>query len=178
MWSQIPGIRCCFSKIWGVILLTRTFLKWLNVVEGLVSLCLNPCCICMSVYQKHFNAVGAGISSGPAKRGIPSSEAAQIKLARTEFFLLIVGVLSNLFNTEIQLTHLCLARVSAQKNAQGSSIVWVFSFGFVKKLTNHSFFSSELFFSVYFTVIKVSYCRFHHSWDLKVFLKALKLIYL
>lgn len=78
----------------------------------------------MKVYQKLFNAVGAGISSGPAKRGIPSSEAAQIKLARTEFFLLIVcQVLSNLFNTEIQLTHLCLARVIDQKKAQGSSIV-------------------------------------------------------
>lgn len=71
----------------------------------------------MNVYQKHFYAVGAGISSGPAKRGIPSSEAAQIILAKTEFFLLIVGVLSNLFNTEIQLTHLCLARVNDQKKS-------------------------------------------------------------
>lgn len=77
----------------------------------------------MNVYQKHFNVVGAAISSGPAKRGIPSSEAAQIKLARTEFFLLIAGVLSNVFNAEIQLTHLCLARVSDQKKAQGSSLV-------------------------------------------------------
>lgn len=110
------------------------------MVEGLISLCLNNCCICTNIYQKCFNAVGAGISSGPAKRGIPSSEAAQIKLARTEFFLLIVGVLSNLFNTEIQLTHLCLARVNDQKKAQGSSVVEVFSFAFVQKLTNHSFF--------------------------------------
>lgn len=46
---------------------------------------------------------------------LPSSEAAQIKLAKTGFVLLIVGILSNLFNIEIQLTHLCLASVSDQK---------------------------------------------------------------
>jgi len=48
----------------------------------------------------------------------PFSEAAEIKLVKTEFVLLIVGVLSNVFNIEIQLTYLRLATINDQKKAR------------------------------------------------------------
>lgn len=61
-----------------------------------------------------------------------SSEAAQIKLAQTEFFFLTVGVLSNLFNTEIELTHLCSASGSEQKAARVQEVLKHMNLGFVK----------------------------------------------
>lgn len=86
------------------------------MVKDLVSLCLSHCCVCMSIYQQTFKCPRSWHFPWTCQEtSLPSSEAAQIKLAKSEFFLLIAGVLSNLFNIEIQLTHLCLASGSDQK---------------------------------------------------------------
>lgn len=105
----------------------------------------------MNVYQQMFKCCRSWRFQWTCQEtSLPSSEAAQIKLAKSEFVLLIAGVLSNLFNIETELTHLCLAGGSDQKKHK-IHLVQFISFGFVKQ---KFIFVSETCFSVDIIVIK------------------------
>lgn len=87
-------------------------------VEGIVSSQISSSYVCVNTYQQTFKCfVSWHLPCSCQETNFYSLEAAQTKLAQAELFFLTVGVLSNRFNTEIQLTHLCVASGSDQKTA-------------------------------------------------------------